>query len=387
MILKRTCIKNIQGVDILNPARISCAKGVFYKGIGHGVALMLVLWVLILLDLIVLQFATTMRSEVEITRNFKDRLAAYYTAWGAMEVAKYELQYVGSVNRKGLGSDNIDFRAGARQDDVESLWPRRIELDNCEAEYKITSREGEYDLNFLAGNQGKLEKLLEESGVEPMSSEMTMIARSIIDWVDKDDLYSVPGVGAEDDWYEDNPHPNGMRYECKDDFFYTRDELDLIRGLRPEEGDTEEDIKHKEDILYNFKKYFSERPFLSRNSRINVNIAPYEVLVTEFGDEEAERITEQIKDGQIPRPGLMINSCEVEVTGWKKEDNANEGYDDTEEPVDRDKGQRAVEVKLCAGFDIRLRNRIRILYFVDNYLSQEERPAEEDEAEEVYDTE
>jgi Tfp pilus assembly protein PilX len=43
----------------------------------RGIALIMILWILILLDIIVLQFASSMRTEAEITRNFRDRIEAY----------------------------------------------------------------------------------------------------------------------------------------------------------------------------------------------------------------------------------------------------------------------------------------------------------------------
>ena len=44
----------------------------------QGVALMMVLWVLLLLSFIALEFAHSMRTEVEVTKNFRDEIQAYY---------------------------------------------------------------------------------------------------------------------------------------------------------------------------------------------------------------------------------------------------------------------------------------------------------------------
>jgi len=90
-----------------------------------------------------------------------------------------------------------------------------------------------YDLNDLAKNVNELKNILEKYyGIEAFSEELSMIAYSIMDWVDGDELYSLPGIGAEDDWYE--AHDQG--YECKDAPFESINELSLIRGLRIEEG-------------------------------------------------------------------------------------------------------------------------------------------------------
>ena len=109
-----------------------------------------------------------------------------------------------------------------------------------------------YELNDLAKNVTELKKFLEKfCGIEASSEEISMIAYSIRDWVDGDKLYSLPGIGAEDDWYE--AHDQG--YECKDAPFESVNELSLIRGLRIEEGDSEEEIERKKNILDIFKQH------------------------------------------------------------------------------------------------------------------------------------
>ena len=47
---------------------------------SRGIALISVLWILVLLTAIVGEFAYSMRTEVNITRNFKEATQAYYIA-------------------------------------------------------------------------------------------------------------------------------------------------------------------------------------------------------------------------------------------------------------------------------------------------------------------
>ncbi len=56
-----------------------------------GIALFLVLWVLTLLSVIVGEFCYSMRTEVNITRNFKDQTEAYYIALAGLNRAIGEL--------------------------------------------------------------------------------------------------------------------------------------------------------------------------------------------------------------------------------------------------------------------------------------------------------
>ena len=129
----------------------------------------------------------------------------------------------------------------------QATCPRKCWTDDvAEAE--------KYDLNDLAKkkNINELKNILVTyCGIEAFTEELAVITQSIIDWVDEDQLYSIPGVGAEDDWYE--AHNQG--YECKDALFESIDELSLIRGLRIEEGDSEEEIERKKNILDTFKEH------------------------------------------------------------------------------------------------------------------------------------
>ena len=64
------------------------------KRLGHqGIALIIVLWVLALLSVIALEFCFSMRTEVNITRNFKEESQLYFYAQGGVHRAIVELIY------------------------------------------------------------------------------------------------------------------------------------------------------------------------------------------------------------------------------------------------------------------------------------------------------
>ncbi len=57
----------------------------------NGIALFMVLWVLMLLSVIVGEFCYAMRTEVNVTRNFKEQTQGYYIALGGLNRAIGEL--------------------------------------------------------------------------------------------------------------------------------------------------------------------------------------------------------------------------------------------------------------------------------------------------------
>jgi hypothetical protein len=325
-------------------------KDRFYKVGNRGVALMMILWVLILLDIIVLQFAASMRTEVEITRNFRDRIEAYYLARSAIELARFELMYVASVTRNPPVADSkgmIDFRAGKEERDSNPQWKREVTLGRGAFSIKYQVKEDKYDLNHLASHSGAkdLEDVLIACGLEPNTAELSIIKQSIIDWADKDHERSHPD-SAEDDWYKDN----WQGYECKDDRFYSVEELAFIKGLRIERGDSEDEIEEKNRILRELYELVSAHPFLTHR-KINRNVASKTTLEVQYS---LDLIDPWMEDRDL---GKSIDSMrpsyyEVIATGWVKESLA--------------------ERQTKAEFQIKRPKDIQLLSWTDNYIPLKE---------------
>ena len=329
---------------------------------NRGIALMMILWILFLLNIIVLQFASTMRKESEITRNFKDRIEAYYLARAAVEIAQYELTYVASASKNEPVASTegmIDFRAGTAQRDVNPQWNRKIALGRgiCHIDYRVM--EDKYDLNYLAlKNHNDLEEVLVACGMELQSPELSMVKQSIIDWADPKEDMSGPDIGAEDDWYED--HWEG--YECKDDRFYAVEELAFIRGLRPERGDSEEERREKKRLLSELYKRVTAHPFLT-HSKINLNVATMESMDVKYDEDQIDTYKTKRDEGQsIDR--MRPTHYEVIATGW----------------VDGSFVKRQIK----AEFQIKGRRRVQILSWSDNYIPMEEWDPNQESAWEAY---
>ena len=175
-----------------------------------GVALILVVWVMIILVAIVGEFSYSMRTEINITRNFKEEAQAYQLALAGIESAKFEILSAEKpadmyVNENGILLFNQDEEEPERKD----------ELGNGTLKYDIVDEEGKLNINKASRDQ--LEYIFLDSGVD--FTEVDEIVDSIIDWRDSNDLHMLNG--AEEDYYRSLPEP----YSCKDGPFDSVEEL------------------------------------------------------------------------------------------------------------------------------------------------------------------
>ncbi|MGA1866999.1 MAG: general secretion pathway protein GspK [bacterium] len=276
----------------------------------QGVALMMILWVMMLLDIIVLQFASSMRIEGEIARNFRDRIEAYYLARSGIEMARLELMYVASKTKIHSEIDGrIDFRAG--EEDIVPIT-REVSLGRGTFSYEFYSIESKHNLNDLAkpSKKSELEEVLEYCGIEPESAEMSQISSSIMDWRDKNHETSGPDIGAEDEWYKDN----WKGYECKDDEFSCVNELEMIRGLRIEDSDTEEERERKRMII---KRLYSvvDVDLINTSSSVNENFVSEEYYLSKGMDssEIEDKFRQKEEQGYIT--SKKSDNYDVKSTG------------------------------------------------------------------------
>ncbi len=197
-------------------------KGRFERNRGgneHGIALFMVLWVLVLLTVVVSQFCYSMRTDVNITRNFKEKTASYYIALAGIHTAVSEI-----VSQNGLQARTEE----APTEDGGEGSPWCINADIPAMPYKggsfkvwVDNESGKFDLNTV--DRFTIIKIL--SGFQIDAYEMNVIAESILDWRDKDSLHRTNG--AEDDYYQMLPEP----YPCRDADFESVAELLRVRGV------------------------------------------------------------------------------------------------------------------------------------------------------------
>jgi len=245
-----------------------------------GMAVILVIWIVVILMAMVAEFTYSMRTEINITRNFKEEEEAYRLAIAGIEQAKHELLLVNDLRGIHFNEDHVLIL----DQEVEVLPERKRELGRGSFEYSITDEDGKLNINIA--KQDQLRSVFLESGVE--SEEVDTIVDSILDWIDTDDLHRLNG--AEEDYYQSLDHP----YSCKDAQLETIEELLLVKGMTPEifygshavknaPEKTEEDEEMRYSGVVNLLTVVG-------SGRININTSPEPVLVAVLGADIANNI-------------------------------------------------------------------------------------------------
>jgi general secretion pathway protein K len=187
-----------------------------------GIVLLMVLWALILLSVISSEFCYSMRSGVNMTRNFKEDVQAYYYARAGISVAIHDLLVQYKKPTGAAAEQAIDADGGR--------VPLRINKNNPPFRFqdgfiqvKMENEAGKVNLN--RADQRLLKILFQTFGMK--DSEMNGAANSIMDWRDKDNLHRLSG--AENDYYE-HLTPS---YYCKNNDFDAVGELLLVRWISP----------------------------------------------------------------------------------------------------------------------------------------------------------
>ena len=194
-----------------------------------GIALFLVLWVLTLLSVIAGEFCFAMRTEVNMTRNFKEQTETYYIALAGLNRAIGEM-----IRNELMPPDKTTTETPGKEEAPEveeksDRWRINAEIPAIsygEGEYTVRIGNESGKININDANEGMLKMMLR--GFELDEQEKSVIVDSILDWRDKDDLHRLNG--AEDDYYRSLPTP----YECKDGDFDSVEELLMVRGITPE---------------------------------------------------------------------------------------------------------------------------------------------------------
>lgn len=190
-----------------------------------GIALFLVLWVLTLLSVIVGEFCFAMRTEVNITRNFKEQTEAYYIALAGLNRAIGELIRNEVIPQKAKSRDN---KEGAEEEE-EVRWRSNIDIPAvpfAQGRFVVNLQNEKGKININGANESMLEMMLQTFDLE--EQEKNIIVDSIMDWRDKNNFHRLNG--AEDDYYRSLPEP----YDCKDGDFDSVEELLMVRGITPE---------------------------------------------------------------------------------------------------------------------------------------------------------
>lgn len=262
----------------------SCGKRVIEAAANErGVALMIVLWVMVILMIIVSEFAYTLKVDSAAVRNFKDGTEAYYLAVAGINLGLAEISEdydIVCLDRDG----RLLFKKkeNGRLADIGSK--REFVGGGGRASYSISDEKGR--LNVNTASRETIYEALRISGVE--TADRDIIADSILDWRDADQEHHMNG--AETDYYSELPRP----YASKDAPLDTVEELLLVRGVTPEifygsgsvppeldlpEGPSGTDYK-------GISRYFTVRG----DGKININTAEESTLEAAMGRGKAQEV-------------------------------------------------------------------------------------------------
>jgi general secretion pathway protein K len=166
-----------------------------------------------------------MRTEVNITRNFKEKTEAYYIGRAGLMQALAEL-----IRIETTPPVIVSVEEAQPEDDEEKIdWRINIPIQDIPFgtgtfSVKIENEAGKVNIN--GADQNLLKMIL--NSFELDDDQKDIIVDSILDWRDKDDLRRMHG--AEDEYYQSLPEP----YHTKNDDFESLEELLLVKGVTPE---------------------------------------------------------------------------------------------------------------------------------------------------------
>jgi general secretion pathway protein K len=252
----------------------------------RGIALIMVLFVLVFLSVIVMEFCFTIRMEATVTRNFKEGEEAYFCAQAGLNKAIIELMKAKSAVKKAEAPKATLVEGEEVQ---EEEWrprdaPYQFSLGDRECEILISDEGGKININ--TADDSLLRKLIEEGcGLE--GSERDTIVDSILDWRDPDDNHRLNG--AESDYYMSLPEP----YKARNGNFVVTEELLLVKGVTEEvfygtgkkgktsaQSEVQREEGAEEKLRIGPVKGLSELVTVYSDSKlININSAPYDLLM------------------------------------------------------------------------------------------------------------
>lgn len=226
-----------------------------------GVALVVVMWVVLVLSLLVGGFAFTMHVETQLQSYHRKALKADALARSGLELARLAL-------RQDAQGEGAEYTAPNQSWVTNRHWFVEHALGEGHLWVQITDEESKLPLNQLTPGQWR--RLLDLLGVDPADADV--IADSIADWIDGDDLHMLNG--AEDEYYASLEPP----YRAKNAAVDQVEELLLVRGVTPE-------------LMYGTPAEEDEEPIpglvtlltTTTSGRININTASALVLKAALG--------------------------------------------------------------------------------------------------------
>ncbi|GAX59472.1 type II secretory system protein [Candidatus Scalindua japonica] len=182
------------------------------------------------------------------------------------------------------GADNEDSDSEQSDKNSDNKWipgknPYSVTIGDRDCDVYLTSENRKININGLNDkNREFFVTFLKKMDIDAFDADI--IADSILDWMDTDDLTHING--AEDGFYGSLPEP----YKAKDAPFDSIEELALLRGVTPEIFKSIRDFT----TIYGGKEI-----------RVNINIASKEILssIPGLSDDIVDELSLYIEENGI----------------------------------------------------------------------------------------
>ncbi len=237
----------------------------------------MVLWVLTLLSVIVGEFCFAMRTEVNMTRNFKGQTASYYIALAGVNRAIGELIRNEMMPPKANPAKIFGKEEAPEDEEEGERWRINTDIPPVsygEGQYEVRLGNESGKININGANEALLKIML--NGFDLEEQQKSIIVDSIMDWRDKNNLHRLNG--AEDDYYKSLPEP----YECKNGDFDSVEELLMVRGVTSEifYGGLRDTVTVFKKPTQRTRVGQGYKVVSSDLNKININAAPKKVLLS-----------------------------------------------------------------------------------------------------------
>jgi len=231
---------------------------------ARGIAQLIVLWTLLLVGVLAMSFAFSMRTEARAARNGLDGARAYFQA------------------RTGINRAFAELSSAS----LDNVLAMEIAGEDGDASYavEVQAERGKIDVNFVS--EPVLKEVLRNGGLD--AGEAEAVGDSILAW--RDPSRTIRSHGATEGDYAALPHPVRPRYGK----LLSVEELRSVRGVSPD-----------------FYRRCLAKVFTvdARVPQVDLNVAPIEVLrvLPGFTPEIADEVIARRREAPFRNPGELLS--------------------------------------------------------------------------------
>jgi len=235
---------------------------------NRGSILILVFWAMVVLMVMGLVVARRANAHISAVRYQLGKVRGKYAAYAGLFYVINHLR-ADLNNSESAGVDTL-FACGIPLDraaEIENIFSRRnvgdavfdVIAEDDPLRFGLSDETAKINLNGLTETTIEIFRQL-LLGLDVDEREADIIAASVMDWTDKNDVVFEENLGAEQEYYQRLSVP----YACKNYFFESPEELLMVRGMT-------------EDIFERIRPYITVYPYQGA-MMVNFNTAQEPVL-------------------------------------------------------------------------------------------------------------